>query len=479
MWTLLLIAVVFFALRLYNLLLIPIFADEAIYIRWSQLILKGHYFIPLSDGKTPLFMWLLTPFLKLINDPLLAGRLLSVLTGFATLIGVYFLTKKIFNQKTALLTIILTTLNPFLLLYDRFSLVDSLLTALIVWSFYISLKLFLKPTIKQGIILGFLWAASLLTKPSAAMFIVLTPALLFLEKPTHWVKKIKSLIISGGIAGVISLGIYNLQRLSAAFHMINIRSADYLRTSKEIFSNWFEYFPGTIKVYLSWLISYLSLPVIIFLVIISPLAIKQKSKKIGVLALLIIIPTLVQASIGKIIYPRYLLPIIPFILIILAWGIKKLKRFGLAVLLIILFFWIRFDYLLLTKPATASLPNWEKSQYFYDWSAGVGLKEITEYLNKLSSDQSALVATEGGFGTLPDGLQIYFNNSKNIRIQGIGFPKPPITEAMEVALSEGRQVYLVFNKDRLGEVDSSRLELIQKYPRLTGETLLFFKVKAL
>ena len=476
MWILLFIGVLFFGIRLYNLLLIPIFADEAIYIRWSQLILKGQYFIPLSDGKTPLFMWLLTPFLKLIKDPLLAGRILSTLAGFATLYGVYYLTKKLFNQKTAQISSFLVVFCPFLLFYDRLSLVDSLLTTLILWSIIIALKLFQKPTLKQGMILGLFWAAALLTKPSAALFIALTPSLLLLEKPKNWLKKIKSLILPGGLAAVIGLGIYNLQRLSSAFHLINSRSADYLRTIPEILSSWLEYFTPTYLVYFGWLISYLSSTGLITLFLSWIMALKTKTKTILLFSLWIIIPFLTQIVIGKIIYPRYLLPIIPLIIITLAWGINKLKWLGWGLLIIILFSWIRFDYLLLTNPIKAPLPTREQTQYFYDWSAGFGLNEITNHLNQIPADQSVLVATEGSFGTLPNGLEIYFDQSANIRIQGIGFPNPRITEAMEVALTEGRLVYLVFNQDRLGEVDQSRLDLIEEYPRLKGEKLLFFKV---
>jgi hypothetical protein len=74
-------------LRLPNLTLLPIFADEAIYIRWSQ-VMKAEAtlrFLPMTDGKQPLFMWMLMPMLKLIEDPLLAGRLLSVASGLGSL----------------------------------------------------------------------------------------------------------------------------------------------------------------------------------------------------------------------------------------------------------------------------------------------------------------------------------------------------------------------------------------------------------
>ena len=87
--SLVLLLLIYFVFRLINLLLIPIFADEAIYLYWSQLIMadyKRYLFYPLNDGKTPLFIWLLLPFLKFFADPLFAGRLLSVLFGAGQLI---------------------------------------------------------------------------------------------------------------------------------------------------------------------------------------------------------------------------------------------------------------------------------------------------------------------------------------------------------------------------------------------------------
>src|SRR3989304_2252128 len=62
-------------LRLASLTYVPVFVDEAIYIRWSQVMRAEPTlrFMPLSDGKQPLFMWLTIPFLKLFDNPLVAG----------------------------------------------------------------------------------------------------------------------------------------------------------------------------------------------------------------------------------------------------------------------------------------------------------------------------------------------------------------------------------------------------------------------
>src|SRR3990167_2856565 len=94
------LTVAYFFLRLYRLMSLPIFTDEAIYTRWSQIARfdAGWRFISLTDGKQPLFVWFDMVVMKFIQDPLMAGRIVSVLTGFFTMIGLFFLGREIFKN---------------------------------------------------------------------------------------------------------------------------------------------------------------------------------------------------------------------------------------------------------------------------------------------------------------------------------------------------------------------------------------------
>ncbi|PIV70919.1 hypothetical protein COW57_02575, partial [Candidatus Roizmanbacteria bacterium CG17_big_fil_post_rev_8_21_14_2_50_39_7] len=63
----------YFATRLYNIKLLPIFNDEGIYIHWAKAAWHdaSWRFISLTDGKQPLQTWGTIPFLKLFpNDAL-------------------------------------------------------------------------------------------------------------------------------------------------------------------------------------------------------------------------------------------------------------------------------------------------------------------------------------------------------------------------------------------------------------------------
>jgi uncharacterized membrane protein len=99
----LLLIVVYFVSRYYNILSLPIFTDEAIYVRWSQIAKQdaSWRFISLTDGKQPMFVWIAMVLMKFFEDPLLAGRTVSVIAGFFAMIGMFFMTRELFRTSTS------------------------------------------------------------------------------------------------------------------------------------------------------------------------------------------------------------------------------------------------------------------------------------------------------------------------------------------------------------------------------------------
>ena len=117
-------------MRLPSLTLLPVFADEAIYLRWAQVMRAEPTlrFLPLSDGKQPLYMWLVMIFLRFEVDPLWLGRFVSVMAGLGTLVGLLFLSWLFFkDKKLCFLTVLFYAVLPYFVFFDRMALVDSLL----------------------------------------------------------------------------------------------------------------------------------------------------------------------------------------------------------------------------------------------------------------------------------------------------------------------------------------------------------------
>ncbi|MBI2066233.1 glycosyltransferase family 39 protein, partial [Candidatus Woesebacteria bacterium] len=240
----LLLLILLFAvgIRLYNLNLIPVFVDEAIYIRWAQ-VMKAEptlRFLPLSDGKQPLFMWLVIPFFFFFSNPLLAGRLVSVTAGAATLVGIFLLTYALFkSKKVAILAALIYAISPFSFFFDRMALVDSLLSSFGVWTLFFALVAARYLRLDFAMLSGFALGGGLLTK--SIFYALLLPLTWpFAKFPKETGKKVIHLIKLAALFLVtvaIGWGFYNILRLGPNFQMIALRNQDYIFPISHLWTN--------------------------------------------------------------------------------------------------------------------------------------------------------------------------------------------------------------------------------------------------
>ena len=128
------------------------------------------------------------------------------------------------------------------------------------------------------------------------------------------------------------------------------------------------------------------------------------------------------------------------------------------------------------SPFNQKLPSSETG-YLSDWTSGWGVKEAYEYLYQRSLVSNVIVGTEGAFGTLPDGLQIYANKVPHFTVigQGLGFTKLP--DGLVNAKNHGDEVYLLINKSRLklDTIETDKLKLIKSYSKPDNDQLLLFQ----
>jgi len=486
--------------RIFNLTKLPIFADEAIYIRWSQIMrnVPSLRFVPLQDGKQPLFMWLTIPFLKVINDPLLAGRMVSVFSGFFTLLGVITLPiilsflniRKFGHLKISLISSLIYVLAPFTLFFDRMALVDSLLACFGIWSLNLSILLAKNKRLDVAMILGMVLGGALLTKSPAIFFVglsVLTVGLLSLREDNPRIIPILALI---GVSLGIAYMMYNILRLGPNFHMLGLRNKDYVRSVSEILSNPIQPTFARLGDIGRYYWHYLTPPLLILGVLGLIKGIKKFKRLWLVLIFWLVGPLLVQAVIAKNFTARYILFTVPVFILFSGYGLLVMYRlFGLSkntgtelrlAFLVLLFVpAMFFDYHLWFSPAKANLPKDERAGYLEDWTAGQGISQIAQYLKSLPENSNIVVGTEGHFGTLPNGLEIFVDGIDNVTVIGIGYPVKSIPEPLIESKEAGNNTYLVVNQSRykIEGSEAERLELIQAYEKPGVDRLLFLELK--
>lgn len=463
----------YFIIRLPNLTLQPIFADEAIYIRWAQ-VMKAEptlRFLPISDGKTPLFMWTLMPLLKFIHDPLLAGRLLSVFVGFFTFSGVYFLARKVFNSRVAFWSALLYVITPYTVFFDRMALVDSMLAAFTVWIIYFAIWLVKSGRLDIAMVLGYLIGGGILTKTPAMMNLLLLPVTLLGFK---WSKgyPILRLLLFWTITIIIAIVLYNLLRLGPQFHMLSSRNADYIFSPNELIGRPLDPFIPHMRDLSDWFPKLFTWP-ILFCITIGILYTVIKLNKLGLIVLIwALIPLLVQSAFLKTFTARYLLTAVAPLLIIGGYGIVNilprfslLNRFSFGLMLVVILpLALNFDFLLVTNPQKAPLPKAERIGYFEEWTAGYGFDEIAEFLKEERKKGKIVVGTEGFFGTLPDGLQIYLDKEDIVVIGSNGNISSQIRNTAKESTT-----FFVANRQRLSN-GIGGVELIKEYPKAKSST---------
>lgn len=478
-------------LRVHNLLSMPIFVDEAIYLRWAQ-VMKAEpslRFLPLTDGKQPLFMWVVMPFLKVFEDPLIAGRMVSACSGMASVIGVFLITLELFkNKKTALVASLFYVVSPFTVFFDRLSLVDSMLSMFGIWTLYFAVlaakRLRLDFAMIAGFFLGFAW----LTKSPAIFFLSLLPTTILFVPNIK--KNIWRFILYTAAAAIIGYGMYNILRLGPSFHLISTRNQDYLFTLSEVLNDPLIQFTRHGEKTIEWLVLLLPFPIILLSTWAIIKGFKKYSKQFLFLGLWFLVPLIAQIEFGKVITARYLLFTMIPLFIISAVCIVQIIKFKfshyLIALLILILPALVMDYYLLTNPQKAFLPSEERQGFLETWTSGYGISEVAKFIkqkHKENPDAHIVVGTEGAFGTLPDGLQIYVEDLPNTTVFGVGNSDiQELSQSLINAKIAGDQVYLVVNKSRLW-VDPKELglNLIQEFPKAvkkdgTQDKLQLFEV---
>lgn len=466
----------YFIFHLIRLESLPVFADESIYIRWAQLILddaQRYWLFAMNDGKTPLFVWLMVPFLKLFENQLLAGRFASVFIGLLQtgVIGllVWKLTK---NSFTTAWSMVMASVLPFWYFYQRMALMDTLLT------FWLSVSLLLSMEISANVsklTATMRHRALLVIGLAAVLFLAIwtkLPAVLFLlslvpfglvpkQKTTKQYFWVCALLC---IAIVLTLIFFLSTSILPAFSQLFTRGGDFLFSVSDLIHGSWKIMFFNSGLTIQSLLYYLG-PLIVISPIIGIL-IGERRREQGLLfaaTLCFLLPMILMA---KVYYPRYILPVCIFFTLssslvveTILIRIKKVS-FKKSVILALglalycantLAYAGQWDYQAILHPDSLPLVKVDRVQYLEEWSSGHGIAETVRLLQDVSSSKRIAVATEGYFGTLPDGLLLYFHNQDvtNLSIDGIGQPVWNIPQWFTEKTQEADLRWLVVNSHRM------------------------------
>ncbi len=466
----------YFATRVWHLTIIPIFTDEAIYLRWGQLGLHDAAFrlYSLVDGKQPLMIWLFYPMFKIFSDPLIAGRMASVVAGFFGMLGFgalgWYLGK---STKAGLIAMTVYILSPFFLIYDRIALYDSLLAAITIWALFFSILLVRTIRLDVALLLGMVSFLGFLTKSSAQFFLYNLPFSLILF---NWKKNSRNIRLIQFIAAAVALSSDVILRLSPFYHIVGQKNLTFVYSLSEFIADPFKSGFGNLHGLTLWLTAYMTLPGVLLLFISIIWGLNKNIRLTLYLLAWFAFPFVALAFFGRVIYPRFILFMSIPLWMLITLFINNLDYLShlwrkpvIALIAVAIVFMGYFDWKLLTDPIHAPLPYADRQQFINDWPAGYGVKEAVAFLAKESEKGKIIVGTEGTFGLFPYAFELYLGSNPNIEFRA----KWPVDEVPPdlIEAAATYPTYLVF-KERQQIPPQWKLKLMSEYQRGDGPTYL-------
>ena len=477
--------------RLLFLTQLPIFTDEAIYIRWAQIALQdpNWRFISLSDGKQPLFIWVAVLLLKYIQDPLLAGRLVSVISGFGSTVAIWFVSYELFKKKRiAFLASLIYVCYPFATVSDRMALYDSLAGCFTLIALYFSIVLVRKVRLDLAYTLGFAIGLGVLNKSTNFFSLYLLPVtvILFDFGRKNLKKRFVKWVIAALVAAIIAQGMYSILRLSALFHMVAQKNALFIYPFSEWKNHPFDFFMGNLMGMTHWLFEYMG--VSLFVLTIASFFDLKKNKEKMLLFLYFLLPYLALALFARILFPRFIFFMTLALLPLAAYGLdffiqllqKKLQKNSVrkfsTIILVAIFMsyplFVTFQFAI--DPINSRIATPDNAQYVNHWTSGWGVKESVSYLKNEASRGKIYIATEGTFGLMPFAAEIYLVKDPNVTIKGY-WPLEHELPSEVILMSKKIPTYIIFYQpNNISPPNQDHLRLIVK--KRAGNSKYFYRL---
>lgn len=449
---------IFLLSRLIFLGNLPIFNDESIFLQWGRSLIF-HYSpdIPMSlDGKNILTPVLFGSFQKLPVDPLIAGRLVSVVFSLGTCLSFIIFGNVLAGKRGSFYGFLFATLMPFSVLFDRLAMPDGIVLFGSATLLALTLLYIKKEPWWGGIVMGVVFAISWLTKTSVMLLI---PVLLCLYI-WYGITQKKYFSLAAHLFSIVAtvlvftVPVY-LHPLYVSGYVPVVRASpisELLRFPWSMWASngwaivqWVFFGSGLLPVIGIWFIFQCkhSIGIGMFSGLI-----------ISIIGLAIISPSLSARYIIALLPPMAAIGILGIVQIEKTWGLKIshltigfLLTLSMPLLISPLFFY----KLLVFSPATQS----DFGQYVRGWTSGYGVKETVSFLKKKHKEEGNItIFLRFDSGNPEDAIRLYLGDEVGFRVLTIA-PDVDAQTIFEKYATTGNNYFI----SRGGQVLDSQLYL--------------------
>lgn len=467
----------YFASRLVWLAKYPIFNDESIYLRYGRVMLTvpNQAWYSLSDsGKQPLMYWLYGVAMSLIQDPLVAGRIVTVLLAAATPLACYLLGTAVAGRRAGIIAACMAILAPLLLFFDRLALVDSVLTALFAWILVVLVRFDSKHALLNGMFLGVLVGTSLWIKSTGIIFAgIALVGLMYVYKKNVLTQLLPGITGFGFMVLMVFLPLY----LRPEYAHVIAMAHEYTYSLSELFTSGLGHVPGNMLNLMLVYAGYLT-PVALVCIFFKR-NITEKGPRILFFSWLASVGMLVIFA--RSVHGRYLLFTTIPVIVLTATVVSR--RFWLTVITLMPMAALSIILVLNPSGFFHLYPQWrvyqsEANQYIDGWSSGYGVKEALEAVDKDRNEKPAIIATRWDSGNPEDAMYVLAPLFPGLTHRYMDRRLPQEAATVFQAATKA-QVYFVTRKGQYGGFESVLTPIAQFAKPRGAETVEVFQVKPL
>jgi len=443
--TLLAVFALYFATRLYHLKSLPMFCDEGIYIRWGQMAAhSGNFLVSLTDGKPPLHPLAMVPFIQMIKDPLVAGRVSTIVFGAFTTLGVFLLGRELHGNRLGVLSAFLYVICPFALWYDRLALAEGLLLTFFTWALFFAVKA--RTSGKLFYLIGTAVASglALLTKSTALLLFPIIPFAYLVKRSPRGVpgryRPLLLWLLAVAVSCLVAYSMFSLLRLAPGFHFIADLEKTRTLTFTELLGSPLLMLPGNTRAVFRVLFVYLTPAFLVMCFGGLLMGIVRRWRPAWFLLAWFGIAGLFESLVALFHFTRFFLILLPPLLIGAGYGVLTVAEWvlerrrlgsrgscvapGLAFIVLVSLIAVPAAVQVVritSNPVKASLPQEDRDAFVAQWPAGYGTAEIAAYLEGESRKGPIKVVAIGapgaGGASFPaDAINAYLYGNANVEI---------------------------------------------------------------
>lgn len=466
----------YFLIHLTNLTLLPPYNDESIYLdwAWSYTHMPGHLYDSLLDAKQPLMLWLFGSFENFFTDPLFAGRLVAVLFGAFSLIGIYTVAKNLFNKKIAIVAVVLYSIVPIFVFYNRQALMEAAIVCIGIWGFHALRNVIHKPTNKNGVVLGIILGIGFFIKSSTLLYIASSILIISF----YIFKKRKTEIIKPFLFSLLSFFCVNiLLFINPTFWDTFSTNSRYSFTLAELFAfplnEWVSHLLGFFE------IGFFFVTPLVFLFGLTGIILmrKDKIKDHQIFYVYFILALLLEIFLGRYQNQRYLSPFLPFLLIPASYVFSNLWKGNLikkSVVTLSFLLPLASSILLVVTPdyyimQLSKISKYSNVEHVRGQMSGYGIKEVMEYIKEHSiPSQPTLVLFALNSGNPENAVDVYASKDPQLYALHIDAKFFPGIEQYDCLTSKYPAFFVTRYDQRVG-MDRYFSVLTKSFPNPDGK----------